>query len=161
MVQLAERVRRLARVSSLSLPRARLDIGEGFSCWYIRKRPEAVRYDDPLFASLRKRRLRRSTAYHTFRDLLRECGLRPGKAPTGPRIHDLRHTFAVTRLLQWYKSGENLHALLPALATYMGHSDVMHTQVCLSATAELLGQASERFLAHFRSPVVDKGQNHE
>ncbi len=62
-----------------------------------------------------------------------------------PRFHDLRHTFAVTRMVEWYKSGEDLKDLLPSLATYMGHVHYSDTAYYISATAELLGLAAERY----------------
>lgn len=62
-----------------------------------------------------------------------------------PRIHDLRHTFAVHRLLSWYKAGENVQVLLPYLSTYLGHKDLNMTTVYLSMTNELLEEASKKF----------------
>jgi integrase len=72
------------------------------------------------------------------------------------RIHDLRHTFAVNRLLAWYRQGVNLGAKLPLLSTYMGHSTVTGTQVYLQATAELLESAGRRFHEHFAVPPFGK-----
>jgi len=62
-----------------------------------------------------------------------------------PRLHDLRHTAAVHRVLAWYRSGQNVQQLLPQLATYLGHSDVRSTQRYLHMTPELLEEASRRF----------------
>ena len=62
-----------------------------------------------------------------------------------PRIHDLRHSFAVHRLISWYRQGKDLHRLLPALSTYLGHADLSATQRYLTMTPELLQVASERF----------------
>ena len=66
------------------------------------------------------------------------------RAPT-PRLHDLRHSFAVHRLTAWYREGADVQRLLPALSTYLGHSDLEGTKVYLSMTPELLQQASLRF----------------
>lgn len=63
----------------------------------------------------------------------------------GPRIHDIRHTFAVHRLEAWYREGADVQRLLPQLSTYLGHVNVRETQVYLSMTVELLQQASQRF----------------
>ena len=62
-----------------------------------------------------------------------------------PRLHDLRHSFAVHQLISWYRSGEDLQALLPKLATYLGHVDLSSTQRYLTLTPELFQQASLRF----------------
>lgn len=62
-----------------------------------------------------------------------------------PRIHDLRHTFAVHRVETWCREGADVQRLLPKLSTYMGHVDVAETQVYLTMTPELLQQASQRF----------------
>jgi len=62
-----------------------------------------------------------------------------------PRLHDLRHTMAVHRLVAWYREGADVQRLLPQLATYLGHVDVAATQRYLTMTPELLEQASRRF----------------
>ena len=62
-----------------------------------------------------------------------------------PRVHDLRHTFAVHRLVAWYQQGKDVQRLLPALSTYLGHVNMASTQRYLTMTPELLQQASERF----------------
>lgn len=64
-----------------------------------------------------------------------------GKQPT---FRSLRHTFAVHRLVAWHRAGVNVQALLPALATYMGHVHYSSTAYYLTATAEMLGVAAER-----------------
>ena len=65
-----------------------------------------------------------------------------------PRLHDLRHSFAVHSLTAWYRQGADVQRLLPVLSTYLGHSDLEGTKVYLSMTPELLQQASLRF-AHY------------
>jgi integrase len=103
----------------------------------------------PLLISLRGRRLNYSTVLHTYQRLLAVCGLRPAKGPR-PRIHDVRHTFAVHSLLRWYRQGRDINACLPALSTYMGHVGLEATLVYLHATAELLDETHRRFLTHYR-----------
>ncbi|ORA26273.1 hypothetical protein BST13_31920 [Mycobacterium aquaticum] len=61
-----------------------------------------------------------------------------------PRIHDLRHTFAVRTLLNWYRTGADVEAKLPTLSTYLGHRDPRSTYWYLSATPELLMLAARR-----------------
>jgi site-specific recombinase XerD len=110
----------------------------------------------PLFLNQRGRRLCHPTVYAAFRCLLSKCGI-PHHRNTGPRIHDLRHTFAVHRLLAWYRDGQDVNARLPWLATYLGHVDIQSTQVYLHATAELLEQVDERFHRHYQQHVKPQG----
>ena len=83
--------------------------------------------------------------------ILRMAGLKPATGKTGPRIHDLRHTFVVHRILEWYRQGVNPQEKLPYLATYLGHRDINSTLVYITVTQELLHEASERFRA-FATP---------
>lgn len=62
-----------------------------------------------------------------------------------PRIHDIRHTAAVHRVIAWYRTGADVQQLLPQLATYLGHVDIRSTQRYLSMTPELLNEASQCF----------------
>jgi integrase len=62
----------------------------------------------------------------------------------GPRLHDLRHTFAVRVLTDWYRSGDDPARCLPLLSTYLGHANVSNTYWYLSATPDLLGAANSR-----------------
>jgi integrase len=68
-------------------------------------------------------------------------------APTGrrPRIHDLRHTFACRRLLQWYRDGVDLDQRVAALSTYLGHAKVSDTYWYLTGVPELMAIAATRF----------------
>ena len=66
-----------------------------------------------------------------------------------PRLHDLRHTFAVHRLLRWYRDGADVQSKLPMLSTFMGHIDPTSTQVYLTITAALLQEANSRFHRNF------------
>ena len=80
-------------------------------------------------------------------DILRRAGLKPGigTGRTGPRLHDLRHSMVVNRMLQWYRSGINPQDRLPFLATYLGHRDINSTLVYITVTQDLMQEASERF----------------
>ena len=125
---------------------------------YVRKRlkirPRSP--DSPLFLNQRSRRLHHCTVNQSFRHLLRQCGIHHSKH-SGPRVHDLRHTFAVHRLLAWYRDGEDVNARLPLLATYMGHVDIHSTQVYLRATPELIEQVDRRFHNHYLNQVKTQG----
>lgn len=77
--------------------------------------------------------------------VLRHAGIKPAAGRVGPRTHDLRHAFAGNRLLAWYREGVDVTPRLPYLTTYMGHKGLHSTLVYLTATPELMQQASERF----------------
>lgn len=90
--------------------------------------------------------LSQSAARNAFRRLLAIVKIeRDGGTRRQPRLHDLRHTAAVHRLVAWYRSGVNLQERLPKLATYLGHVDLSATQRYLTMTPELLSEASLRF----------------
>lgn len=107
----------------------------------------------PLFLNVRGARLGHPGFATLFLEILRGLGLRGKKGEPGPRIHDLRHTFAVQRLMAWYRSGVHLGTKLPLLSTYLGHSTVTGTDVYLHATAQLLQSAGRRFHAQFAVPL--------
>ena len=78
-----------------------------------------------------------------FRELVRSSGVGAGSA-SRPRIHDLRHSFAVNTLVRWHRAGEDVGALLPRLSTYLGHLTPGYTYWYLSAAPELLALAAAR-----------------
>jgi integrase len=65
--------------------------------------------------------------------------------PPWPRPHDLRHTFAITRVASWYAEERSVDPLLPALSTYLGHVSVENTRHYLIANGVLLEKAAVRF----------------
>jgi integrase/recombinase XerD len=97
------------------------------------------------------------TVQRMFRDIAVRAGLRSTKG-RGPRLHDLRATFAVTRLLQWYREGDNVMARLPLLSTYLGHACVSDTEVYLRITTALLQEANTRFHAFAHGVLANGGQ---
>jgi site-specific recombinase XerD len=84
------------------------------------------------------------------RGMLRRLGFKPLRGRVGPRPYDLRHTFAVHRLTAWHRAGVDVHARLPWLSAYLGHQDIMGTEVYLHATPELLELASRRMHTRLR-----------
>ena|SRR3990167_4711763 len=81
-----------------------------------------------------------------FQRIRKKAGIkRDDGANYQPRIHDLRHTFAVNRLTSWYQENKNVQQLLPILSTYLGHKHLSHTTVYLTMTDELLQEAGARF----------------
>ena len=90
--------------------------------------------------------LHEDTVYNAFIRLLRRAGIESrDDSRQAPRLHSLRHSFAVHRLTDWYRQGADVQRLLPVLSTYLGHARLRHTQVYLSMTPELLHQAALRF----------------
>ena len=79
----------------------------------------------------------------TFNGLVNEVNLE-ARPSCRPRIHDLRHTFAMNVLTRWYEQGADVPALLPSLSTYLGHADPASTYWYLSGSRELLRQAATR-----------------
>jgi integrase len=80
----------------------------------------------------------------TFVKLSRQIGLRKVGDSFGPRLHDLRHRFAVTTLLHWYQTGVDVEQRLPVLSTYLGHAHVTDTYWYLSAIPEILALTKDR-----------------
>jgi integrase len=101
-----------------------------------------------LLISTAGTRLRYNNVWRTFHRLARQAGLTARSASCQPRIHDLRHSFAVRTVLDWYARGADVQALLPRLSTYLGHTDPKHTYWYLSAAPELLALAGQRIDAH-------------
>lgn len=116
------------------------------------------RWPQPLttsfFVSNSGRRLSPSSLYKAFGQLLAHAGVAPPANSRGrrPRPHDLRHSFAVTTLLEWYRTGQDVQALLPSLSAFLGHAQPKDTYWYLSAVPELLAAASERAQARRGRP---------
>ena len=131
---------------------------------YLRQRREAgfsTAPTAPVFLNIIGTRHGHPGFVTLFLELLRSLGLRGPKGQRGPRIHDLRHTFAVHRLLAWYRQGANLAAKLPLLSTYLGHSTITGTEIYLQATAQLLEQAGRRFRACCAVPPAVRTKHHD
>ncbi len=111
--------------------------------------------DDPLFSFGRQRRcLNPGTASQVFHQLVIELNfpIPPGVSP--PRLHDLRHSFAVGRLLRWYREGVDPGERLFRLSTYMGHVSPASTAIYLTITPALMDEASRRFEAFAPTEAV-------
>jgi integrase len=117
------------------------------------KRRDALRstpISPTFFIGEQGRALNHSTIYLIFCTVAREIGLRhPGDTYCGPRIHDLRHSYAVATLLRWYRAGDDVELRLPILSTYLGHSSTSCTYWYLSACPELMEQAARRLDARW------------
>lgn len=102
-----------------------------------------------FFVTERGRRLLMQYVHPVFWKVSRQIGLRSRDDHTGPRLHDFRHRFAVQTLVTWYRAGEDVERLLPALSTYLGHSCVRDTYWYLSACPELMEHAAKRLEARW------------
>lgn len=104
-----------------------------------------------FFVTERGRPLLFQYVHPVFWKLSRRTGLRGPTDHAGPRLHDLRHSFAVQTLLNWYRAGEDVARLLPVLSTYLGHSCVRDTYWYLSACPELMEHAAKMLQARWES----------
>jgi len=106
-------------------------------CWPTPKAPA-------FLLSMRGTRLLQSHVRETFRDLRRHAGISVGPGARQPRVHDLRDSFAVATIVDWYRADVDVAARLPRLSSYLGHSAPEATYYYLQATPELLALAAER-----------------
>ncbi|MBT5611253.1 MAG: tyrosine-type recombinase/integrase [Lentisphaerae bacterium] len=113
---------------------------------YTRRRDTLlpVQSTSGFFVSDRGIRLNTFIVRYTFIRASRLIGWRKATDSHGPRLHDLRHTFAVRTLINWYRSGINPEQRLPLLSAYLGHAKVSDTYWYLSAVPELLGAVNTR-----------------
>jgi integrase/recombinase XerD len=115
---------------------------------YWKRRDEWLRLGNKssgnFFMTRTGRPLTHQAIYVAFRWLSVDIGVRKVTSGPGPRIHDLRHRFAVTTLINWYRSGKNAEVLLPALATFLGHVSVESTYWYLTEYPELMKLAMQR-----------------
>lgn len=102
-----------------------------------------------------------ATVYARFREVLADAGIPHGGRGAGPRLHDLRHTFACHTLMRASRSGLDVRALLPVLSIYLGHESVRETELYLKMTAEVFPDVValvEDACAHVIPEVSGDGQ---
>ncbi len=104
--------------------------------------------DQTLFVTMNATRPRDNNVQQAFRVLTRACQLPAGTGNNEPRLHDLRHTFAVNTLLEAHRAGVDVDARIAALATYLGHTSPTSTYWYLTASPELLDLVNDRIEAH-------------
>ncbi|EYR84392.1 MULTISPECIES: tyrosine-type recombinase/integrase [Rhizobiaceae] len=112
----------------------------------------ARRAGDFFFTGENGCRLNHANPHYSFIVWTYQAGLRKPGVSRGPRIHDLRHTFAVRTLLSWYERGEDIERRLPELSTFLGHTHIRDTYWYLSAHPKLLDQAKLRLEASWEAP---------
>jgi integrase len=110
----------------------------------LRDRSRARPASPAFFISLAGTRLIYKNVHRTFHQLTRTAGLQPLSAACRPRVHDLRHAFAVSTLARWYADGGDVAARLPLLSTWLGHASPAGTYWYLTGTPELLALAAAR-----------------
>lgn len=111
-----------------------------------RNRQPPATPEAPFLLTRSGKRPSRAAAEDVFKDLREVAQVRrDDNCRYQPRLHDFRHSFAMTCLIRWYRNGEDVQRLLPQLATYLGHVHIAGTQRYLSMTPELLREASSRF----------------
>ena len=99
------------------------------------------------FVNAQGGRLGYDSVLRTFRRLTAGLHSQPGRSR--PRLHDLRHRFALMTLLHWYRDGQDVQRRLPVLSAFLGHVQVSDTYWYLSACPELLEAAKERLEQHW------------
>lgn len=116
---------------------------------YLRERARLLpaAHCPALLISTRGTRLRPQSVHPTFRALADQVGLTASSSAGRPRLHDLRHRFAVLTMLDAYRSGGDPAATLPLLATWLGHADPNDTYWYLTGTTELMAAAVDRLRA--------------
>ncbi len=107
------------------------------------------RKSDHFFISETRDRLNHHTTRRIFYLIMKEIGSPRQKKKQGPRLHDLRHRFAIETLLHWYRDGRDVEHCLPVLSTYLGHLNIAHTYWYLTACPELMGLAVQRLDSHW------------
>ncbi len=137
---------RLVPVNSSTL--AALDRYRSF-----RRRYAGTGRSSALFIGAYDKALSYCQAYDGFQRLCRHCGLN-GKPL--PRLHDLRHNYACRRLALWREEGKDINAMLPVLATAMGHVNIFHTQIYLHIEPSELHDAAARLHIHLNTHLENE-----
>jgi integrase len=108
-----------------------------------------------VFVNRRRGALNPDALGVTFKQIVAVAGLttEPGRRPVS--LHDLRHTFAVTTMIDWYRDGQDVQVRLPLLSTWLGHVDPASTYWYLHAVPELLAHAAYRLEAQAGSPTTE------
>lgn len=118
-----------------------------------KQRPGGLSADAPLFSLTAKGAIHPCTVSQTFHHLVPQLQLDLPPGTSSPRLHDLRHSFAVGTLSRWYRSGLNPQERLLRLSTFLGHVDPVSTAVYLTISDALLQHANGRYEL-FAEPVI-------
>jgi integrase len=122
----------------------------------LREQLQPTAHSPALLISTRGTRLLHSNIGLTFTALTRQVQITARSPSCRPRIHDLRHSFAVATVLDWYRDGVDVTAMMPRLSTYLGHIDPKDTYWYLESAPELMALAGQRLDTH----LVAHAQGH-
>jgi integrase len=121
----------------------------------VEQRLGARESNAPFFSGSRGKPVSKNALWDSFQEILLRAGIARKGTVKRPRLHDLRGTFAVHRLLLWYEEDADLGAKLPLLATYLGHVGLESSQRYLQLTKDLLGEVVRRHQARFGHLITD------
>jgi integrase len=144
--RLTVRSGKFGKTRELALHPSSVDALRGYQ--RLRDRSTPATGTAALFVSLAGTRLLYCNVHHAFHRLVHLAGLTPRSSSCRPRIHDLRHTFAVRAMLDAYAAGEDGQIRLTLLSTWLGHVHPASTYWYLSASPELMTVAAQRLDAH-------------
>ncbi len=125
----------------------------------VERRLGPRRTDAPFFPAPSGRRYSLSAVGAAFHGVLQAADIPRRQGGRALRLHDLRHSFAVLRLLLWYEQDVDLRVHLPALATYMGHVGLASSQRYLQLTEDMAGEIVRRHDARFGYLITDSGRS--
>ncbi len=117
---------------------------------YLRVRANRAAPPGPLLVGETGHRLNLTMARNIFRSLTRQCRLAPQPGCEAPRLHDFRHRFAVSTLIDAHRQGRDVDACIATLATHLGHVSPVHTYWYLTITPELADAVSERAALYYQ-----------
>jgi integrase len=114
--------------------------------------------ETPLFISHSGTRISKNTAYAWFRKILKLCKIPFIGGNHGPRVHDIRHTFAVHTLMKQVKSGKDMYCLLPILSVFMGHKTLLGTESYVRLTSEMFPELNVQIgaISSYIFPSLEK-----
>lgn len=112
--------------------------------------------DAPFFPSPRGGRYSVCALRDSFHGVLAVAGIRDVQHGKGPRLHDLRHTFACHRMTLWYRQNQDLRAKLPLLAVYLGHVSLLSSQRYLRVTEDVLNEITRRHQVRFGHLITER-----
>jgi integrase len=122
----------------------------------LRRRSVLASAETPFFVATRGRRLGHEMSHRqvhrVFIELRNQLGWINRGAHNGPRIHDLRHAFAVRRVMLWHRQGIDIDQMMLSLSTYLGHAKISNTYWYLSAVPELMALAGNKFERFAEAP---------
>lgn len=120
-----------------------------------------VTAESPFFTAADGHQFPAGTVYETFRAILQRAGIGHGGRGTGPRLHDLRHTFCVNALVKLTEEGQDLYCSLPVLMTYMGHQSLDATNRYVRLTQEMYPDLLLKMDEAYKCVFPDLGKSME